>query len=140
LSNTSTLDFGSNNTGDGNIMRFTGTTTQTNFVSLLVKNWSGTDYDPSTLSEPGTDLTQDRLLFASDPGFGVTGTEINSISFYRDNGDFIGHGMEISFGGTGGGFEIVAIPEPSSTALLGGMALLVLIGWRERKRLKQLGK
>jgi MYXO-CTERM domain-containing protein len=37
-------------------------------------------------------------------------------------------------------FEIVAIPEPSSTALLGAAALLGLVGYRERRRLSGMGR
>jgi hypothetical protein len=45
--------------------------------------------------------------------------------------------MALSFSNPGGTpyYEIVPIPEPSSTALLGAMGLLGLIGRRERRRL-----
>jgi MYXO-CTERM domain-containing protein len=52
---------------------------------------------------------------------------------------------DISFNGVSGyaaiqfgsNYEIVPIPEPSSSALLGSFALLGLIGWRERRRFRR---
>jgi len=52
------------------------------------------------------------------------------ISFFDDAGVYRGTGQEISFGGTQ---ELVPIPEP--TTVLGGLLLVGLIGYRERRRL-----
>ncbi|MEO6787785.1 MAG: PEP-CTERM sorting domain-containing protein, partial [Chthoniobacteraceae bacterium] len=71
--------------------------------------------------------TQDRLLFTSEPGFGV-GNYIAGISF-----DGFGTGAtEVAFGS--GMYEIVPVPEPATTALIGAVALCGLIGYRERRR------
>ena len=40
----------------------------------------------------------------------------------------------------GNGFEIVPVPEPATTALIGSIALCALIGYRERRRFAGLGK
>ena len=53
----------------------------------------------------------------------------------------------ISFTGFGSGatqiafgsmYEIVPVPEPSSTALLGAAGLLGLVGFRERRRVRKV--
>lgn len=79
------------------------------------------------IPDPGGNTT-DRLIFltGSSSAF-VSAFDQSDISF---NGVFGYHAID--FGG--GGFEIVAVPEPSSTALLGAMALIGLIGFRERMR------
>jgi hypothetical protein len=55
---------------------------------------------------------------------------------------------QISFNGTSGyaaidfgsTYEIVPVPEPATTALIGSIALCALIGYRERRRFTGLGK
>jgi hypothetical protein len=129
LSGNSTLDFGS---GNANILSFTGTNNLAAYLAggtLTIKGWSGTYYDPSETSDHGP-ASQDRLLFTSNPGF-ASNTEIGGISFFDDSGAFIGNGLQISFSG---GFEIVPVPEPATTALIGTVALCALIGYRERRR------
>lgn len=135
LSSNSTLDFGntSNGANPGNSVLFAslaGVTGQAGGAfGLTVNNWSGNYYSIGTTSDPNSNANQDRLLFTSDPNFGL-GTEISSISFFNDSGNFIGHGMEVSFGS---GFEIVAIPEP--TTIFGALGLVALVGLRERRRI-----
>jgi fibronectin-binding autotransporter adhesin len=129
LSGNSTLDFG---TGNANILSFTGTNNLAAYLSggtLTIKGWSGTYYDLSETSDHGP-ASQDRLLFTSNPGF-ASNTEISGISFFDDSGAFIGNGLQISYSG---GFEIVPVPEPATTALIGAVALCALIGYRERRR------
>jgi autotransporter-associated beta strand protein len=129
LSGNSTLDFG---TGNTNTFSFTGTNNLAAYLSggtLTIRGWSGNFYDLSETSDHGP-ASQDRLLFSSDPGFG-SNTVIDGISFFDDAGTFIGPGLQISFNG---GFEIVPVPEPATTALIGAVALCALIGYRERRR------
>ncbi len=65
------------------------------------------------------------MIFGSDV-FGV-GSYIPNISF-----DGFGAGAtEVAFGT---GYEIVPVPEPTATALIGTIALCALIGYRERRR------
>jgi hypothetical protein len=40
----------------------------------------------------------------------------------------------------GSNYEIVPVPEPATTALIGAVALCGLIGYRERRRFTGLGK
>jgi hypothetical protein len=40
--------------------------------------------------------------------------------------------QEVHFGGE---YEIVPVPEPATTALVGSLALCALIGYRERRRI-----
>ncbi len=93
-------------------------------------NGSGLDYANSLGNASATDSGNfrdipNRLIFGSDV-FGV-GSYIPNISF-----DGFGAGAtEVAFGT---GFEIVPVPEPATTALIGTIALCALIGYRERRR------
>jgi uncharacterized SAM-dependent methyltransferase len=91
---------------------------------LTITNWSGTALSAGT-------STADRLLFSG-----------------LDTADFTNRyaQADISFNGTPGyaaiqfdatHFELVAIPEPSSTALIGAASLLTLVGFRERRRFRR---
>jgi len=127
LSGNSTLDFGSGNT---NVLHFVSLG---NFSGTLsVKGWTGTPYDFPDTMDNGL-ASQDRLLFLGDPGF-ASNTAINNILFYDDAGAFLGNGMEVQYGGQ---FEIVPVPEPATTALIGSVALCALIGLRERRRVRK---
>ncbi len=124
LSFDSTLDFGS--AGGGQEFRFSGLTA--GHVPILGPNLSILNWD-GTPNVQGNSTT-DRLIFttgsASDftSAFGQADVSFNGLAGYK----------AIDFGGNTG-YEIVAIPEPSSSALLVSFALLGLIGYRERRRL-----
>ena len=129
LSANSTLDFGV--TSSNSTLVYSGLSLGT--YSLAVNDWSGTAY-PTGGTDAGTSA-QDRLLFTTDPGFGL-GTSISSISFYDQSGNFLGNGQELAFGS---GYEIApvsSVPEP--TTVFGALALLGLVGYRERRRLAGL--
>ena len=101
---------------------FNGTTT------LTINNWAsgGNSYSIGTTADVSNfNDGQDRLIFNTDPGF-TLGQAINGISFTG-----FGQGMEVQFGGM---YEIVPVPEPATTALIGSVALCALIGYRERRR------
>ena len=118
LSNSSTIDLGSNSTGNGNTLLFTGSTTLSSYISLTIMHWSGSGYIPGATTDSGTNLAQDHLLFAVNPNFGVLGTVISSISFYNDNGGFIGNGMEVTDSLNGDIELVAAVPEPGTWAML----------------------
>lgn len=127
LSATSSIDFGTG--ANGNQFTFASAPAFGAGFTLNIFNWSGSTYSLGQ-TDPGTGATQDRLLFNTDPAFDAA-----QISFYSGpdiNSTFLGTGNEISFGVSQ--FEIVPVPEPSSTALVGSIVLLGLIGYRERLR------
>ena len=120
LSANSTLDFG---TGNTNTLTFSGLSL--GGFALTVSHWSGTYYTAGETTDHGP-ASEDRLLFGS---LSLTGAQLAQISFYNDAGAFIGNGAQVSFGGTP---ELVPVPEP--TTILGALALVGLVGWRERRR------
>ncbi|MGB8169481.1 MAG: autotransporter-associated beta strand repeat-containing protein [Chthoniobacteraceae bacterium] len=125
----SIIDFG-NGVGNGNTLKFSSLAL-TAGVPLKIYNWTGSLYDMGS-TDPGTNLLQDRLLFSADA---ATGNDLTNVVFYSDNGvTVLASGAQVAYAGPGGGFEIVAVPEPSSVALLGGAALLGLAGYRRRRR------
>jgi len=118
LSANSTIDLGSWN-GDSNTLQFADSSSITwaPGAILTIANWQGTPYTPSTIS---------TILFGSA---GLTAGQLAQIQFANQGnlpGGFIGN-------------ELVPVPEPRVYA--SAAALLAAIGWRERRRLKQmLGK
>lgn len=128
LSANSTLDFG---TGDGNRLIFSGLALGSHTLSIY--NWSGTRYTLGQ-GDPGTPLSQDRLIFTSD----VSGQPLGQINFYSggSGSPWVGFGSQIDFGNPANSFEVVPVPEPAT--IFGALALLGLIGWRERRRFRQV--
>ncbi len=131
LSGTPIIDFG---TGSTNKLLFQQILTNLNTFggTLSIWNWTGSAYAEGSVLDPGTDLTQDRFLFNTDPGYG-NGSNIGNVLFYSDNGlTQIGTGAgQVAFGSQ---FEIVPVPEPTTTMLLGSVALCALLGYRGRQR------
>lgn len=129
LSQNSTLDFGA---GSGDQVTFTlGFAAHTaDTTKLSIQNWSGTPF-----TEGGA--PNDRLIFTSNDAVTNDALLASFTSSFGQN--------DISFDGVTGyqaiqfgnhlGFEIVAVPEPSSSALIGAAGLLGLVGFRERRRL-----
>jgi autotransporter-associated beta strand protein len=135
LSGTSTLDFGTGTT-NGNQAFFAGLSSGTvsglngGTITLNIWNWSGSTYGIGQ-TDPGTNPAQDRLVF--DVTTGLNSAGLARINFYSGaNTGFLGTGNQINFGASD--FEIVPVPEPSTTALWFSVGLLGLIGYRERRR------
>jgi hypothetical protein len=126
LNASSVLDFGS---GGGNTFSFASVGTHTGGagggVTLAIVNWTSA----LSGSDPGTGLagTDDRLIFS--------GSSSDFTSVYATNDvSFNGSAGYAAINLTGGGYEIVPVPEPATTALIGSLALCALIGYRERHR------
>ena len=122
LSAGSIIDFGA---GNANQLTFNSLAS---FGGLKVTGWTGLLYAPGLADAGGG--TQDRLLFNSSTG--LNAAQLASINFFADNGTTqIGFGAaQISFGSQ---YELVPIPEP--TTIFGALALVGLVGYRERRRL-----
>ncbi len=132
LSANSTLDFGTGSYASdaGNTLRFS--TLDLSGYTLTIYNWTGPYYAQGATTDTGT-ANQDRLLFASG---GLTGNNLSHVSFYSDAGTtFLGTGQQIAFG-VPFPDELVPVPEP--TTIFGALALLGLVGFRERLRLRGL--
>ena len=100
--------------------------------TLTINNWNpGTAaYGLGAVTDGGSfGDGQDRLLFTTSLGFGQ-GTLLTGISFNLAGFGTVG-AQEVAFGSN---FEIVPVPEPATTALIGSVALCALIGYRERRR------
>jgi fibronectin-binding autotransporter adhesin len=144
LNQASSIDLGSNTTGDGNALVISGGAggvTLTNFTSLAVLDWSGTGFAPGATTDPGTTLTQDDLLFGSSSNvltaFGDSlGVPDSRISFSNDAGTFIGYGefVDVTGGTYNNDIELVAaIPEPGAWAMLiSGAGMFVLLRRRRQ--------
>jgi len=114
LSSSSVLDFGT--LAAGNTFRFADSTgvAWTSGQTLSIWNWTA---------------GADHLFFGNTFGGGVTAGQLGQISFYAGAGTgFVG----LAAYDTGG--QLSAIPEPSTTGLLGVAGLVGLIGFREFRR------
>lgn len=115
----STIDFGTGTGGQD--LLFAGIGTHAAGTTLSILNWSGT---ANTLGTTATD----RLLFSGSASAFTSAFPQNTVSFAG-----FGTGYQaISFAG---GYEIVAVPEPSSAALIGAVGLFGLARSRPRRRL-----
>ncbi|RYD74800.1 MAG: PEP-CTERM sorting domain-containing protein, partial [Verrucomicrobiaceae bacterium] len=112
----STLDLG---TGSS-IFHFaaSGSAIWTSDALLTITNWSG------STSGAGTD----QLYFGNSQS-ALTSTQLSQIRFDLGGGNYSGANL-LSTG------ELVPVPEPST--VFGGLTLLGLIGFRERRRLAAL--
>jgi autotransporter-associated beta strand protein len=116
LTANSTIDFGSGTS----ILHFSGLGAHTSATGpdILIINWSGLS------SGGGTD----QLLFSGAASDFTSSFDQSDISFNGVTGYNV-----VPFDGF---YEITAVPEPAT--IFGGMALLGLVGFRERKRLRGL--
>ncbi len=110
----SVLDFGS---GAGSVLHFHGVGMHTGGAVLSILNFDGSGNDGD-----------DRLIFSG------TASDFTSV-FTQSDVSFDGSPGYAAIQFDAGNYEIVPVPEPASTALIGAAALCALIGWRERRRL-----
>jgi autotransporter-associated beta strand protein len=110
------LDFGD---GNSNQFSFLNGITGLQDFTLRIDNWSG----------PAGVGTQDVLSMSN----ALDATELSRISFYSGSGTgFLGTGSQIAFGGPA--FEVVPVPEPSSTALVSMVGLFGILRYRKHRR------
>jgi len=122
LTANSILDFGAS--GGNDKFLFAGFS-HTAGTTLAINNWVGN-------AAGGTDGANDRLVFSGLASDFTSSFSQAQISFNGASGY-----AAINFGGT---YEIVPVPEPATTALIGSIALCALIGYRERRRFTGFGK
>jgi hypothetical protein len=117
LSADSTIDFGTWS-GGTNTLQFANSSliSWESGAILTITNWQGVAQTSSEVSQ---------ILFGTG---GLTSTQLSQI--YFANQDI--NGGEL----IGGGGELVPVPEPRVYAA--AVALLAVVGWRERKRLRDL--
>lgn len=122
LSATSTVDFGAGNTGNalgfGTLTSATVTALKASTLTLNISHWRGTGYAPGITLSNG-DPPQSHFYIGTTDLFG-TGAIIPGVSF----SDF-GSGIEV-FNTAAGRYELVPVPEPTTSVLLGCVALCAL--------------
>ena len=128
LTANSTIDFGA---GSASELTFTTLTLGSN--SLNIWNWTATNLPAETDGGGAGDGLRDRLLFTTLGS--LSAAELSQIHFFSDAGSTAlgSQAGQISFGGNQ---ELVPVPEP--TTIFGALALLGLVGYRERRRLGAL--
>ena len=114
-----TFNFGSTTAGSSLVFSSLAASSKGAFVDIL--NWGG------TANTDNGATTNDRLLFASDPGFSAT--DLANFAF----SGFATGATEIAYGNL---FEIVPIPEPGSW-LAGALAFIALFA-TQRRRLSRI--
>jgi autotransporter-associated beta strand protein len=129
LSANSTLDF----SGFAGTLRFGGIGSWATGATLAIWNWSGT-------TQYGTQVnnyaTPSNLVFTNNS---TLTSNLANISFYSDSGNsFVGNGFDRGF--SGGGTEIIAVPEPEAffyaVVLLAGLGVQYIRRGAKRKLLK----
>ena len=88
---------------------------------LTIQNWIGNPLG-------GTDGVNDRLVFLGAP------VDFTTVFPNQTDVSFTGFDPGYAVIDFVGSYEIVPVPEPSSTAMLGAAALLGLTGFRKRRR------
>jgi len=112
-------------------LRFGGVGSWASSTNLAIWNWNGINQYETPV---GDGLNTRHVVFTDSSGLS---SYLNRISFYSDNGSsFAGNGFEVGF--SGGGTEIIAVPEPETFAtavilLLAG----ALVQWIRRKQRTQ---
>jgi autotransporter-associated beta strand protein len=114
-------------------LRFGGVGSWADGTSLAIWNWNGINQYGTPV---GDGANNRHVVFTSNSGLS---NYLDRISFYSDSGSsFVGNAFEVGF--SGGGTEIIAVPEPetylAATALLLGLGIHLL---RQRKRHPRLG-
>jgi autotransporter-associated beta strand protein len=130
LSANSTIDF----SGFAGTLRFGGIGSWAAGTNLAIWNWSGT-------TQYGTQINNyanpSNIVFTNNSNLA---SNLFNISFYSDSGNsFVGNGFEVS-GFSGGGSQIIAVPETETyfyaVALLAGVGVQFIRRRAKRKSLE----
>ena len=110
-------------------LRFGGVGSWASSTNLAIWNWNGINQYNTPV---GDGLNTRHVVFTDSSGLS---SYLNRISFYSDNGSsFAGNGFEVGF--SGGGTEIIAVPEPETCATAGILLLAgILVQWIKRRQL-----
>ena len=131
LNASSTVNFGAGNTA--NTLGF-GTLTPATIVALTsgassiltISNWTGSDYPFGSTTDSGNP-NQSHFYIGTTSLFG-TGIQLAGVNFLG-----FSPGIEV-FNPAVGQYELVPVPEPTTAALLGTVALCAIIRGRARQR------
>ncbi len=109
--------------GGGNVIDFGAASPG---VVLRFADSSGVPWTGGTLSVWNWTAGVTQLFFGTDAG-GLTGEQVDAITFYSDGGTtLVGTGTMFASG------QLAPVPEPGALGAL--VALLGAVGWRERRR------
>ena len=127
LTATAAIDFGAGN--GGNFLHFanSGSTTWTSGSILYISDYTGSVMQQDGSTVAGT--TTDALLFGSD-NTGLNTTQITQVEFVNPSGYTGTFGASID----NTGMVIADVPEP--TTILGGLLLVGVAGWSQRRRVR----
>ena len=125
LSQSSTLDFGTSSSNS--VIAFAASGAQSWNGTLTILDWNGVIGSPDTTPGAG----QDALYIGSDnTSASLTGTQLGEIQFDIGNSVY-GAGQAAD----GEIFALGTNPVPEPSTVFGAVALLSLVGYRERRRL-----
>ena len=110
-------------------LRFGGVGSWASNTTLAIWNWNGINQSGTAV---GNGANNRHVVFSDNSGLGAY---LDRISFYSDNGSsFAGAGFEQAF--SGGGTEIIAVPEPE--AYVAGILLVLSSAiWLWRRRIQK---
>ena len=134
LSANSTIDLA----GFTGTLRFGGVGSWASDATLAIWNWKGlTEYG----TQVGDGIANRNIVFTDATSPNDLTNYLSRISFYSDSGSsFVGNAFEKGFTGSGGGTEIIAVPEAETylyaLALLAGYAVFYLRRQRKNKTLE----
>jgi autotransporter-associated beta strand protein len=125
LSANSIIDLG----GFTGTLRFGGVGSWASNTTLAIWNWNGINHYGNAV---GNGANNRHVVFSNNSDLGAY---LDRISFYSDNGSsFAGAGFEQAF--SGGGTEIIAVPEPE--AYVAGILLVLSSAiWLWRRRIQK---
>jgi hypothetical protein len=120
--------------GYNGTLRFSGVGSWASNTSLAIWNWNGINQYGTPV---GDGANNRHVVFTDATGLN---SYLDRISFYSDNGSsFVGNAFEVS-GFSGGGTEIIAVPEPETylyaLTLLAGLVVQYIRSRAKRKSLK----